>query len=288
MSPFSRRVCVGLVAAVVSFGALSTPAQAAEPSRYVALGDSFVSGPLIPNQTGSPLGCFRSDSNYPSLVAEALAVDEFVDVSCGGAQTVDMFEPQDTGLGVNPPQLDALDANTTLVTLGISGNDIGFADILLTCLAPGVLDPLGSPCQDLYTDPDTGEDELRQRIADAEADVVAVVEAIAERAPNAQVVFTGYLALLPESKGCWPIVPIAEGDVPYLDGVEHDLNAMIEGVSDAYGAQFVDVFERGHDMCAGHSERWVEGIIPTNPAFVVHPNANGMAHVAERVVSDLG
>src|SRR4051794_10127159 len=50
--------------------------------RYVALGDSFTSGPLIPRQHGKPFACLRSDHNYPSLVAHALRAGVFADVSC--------------------------------------------------------------------------------------------------------------------------------------------------------------------------------------------------------------
>ena len=39
--------------------------------RYVALGDSFSAGPLIPT-TDLAGGCARSDHNYPPLVADAV------------------------------------------------------------------------------------------------------------------------------------------------------------------------------------------------------------------------
>ena len=39
--------------------------------RYVALGDSYTAGPLIPT-TDLAGGCARSDHNYPTLVADAV------------------------------------------------------------------------------------------------------------------------------------------------------------------------------------------------------------------------
>ena len=36
---------------------------------YIALGDSYTSGPLVPMQHGDPIDCGRSDHNYPSLIA---------------------------------------------------------------------------------------------------------------------------------------------------------------------------------------------------------------------------
>src|SRR4029450_5401522 len=63
---------------------LPAAANAAAPTgRYVALGDSFTSGPLIPTQTD--LNCVRSNRNYPSLTAAAVGSSPLVDVSCGGA-----------------------------------------------------------------------------------------------------------------------------------------------------------------------------------------------------------
>ena len=52
--------------------------------RYVALGDSFSAGPLIPT-TDLAGGCARSDHNYPHLVADAVNARSFVDVTCSGA-----------------------------------------------------------------------------------------------------------------------------------------------------------------------------------------------------------
>src|SRR5260370_6115896 len=72
----------------------ATPAAGAGPSLastpYVALGDSYASGPVIPNQVDAV--CLRSDHNYPSLVAAALHVSMFRDVSCTGADTVDITQ----------------------------------------------------------------------------------------------------------------------------------------------------------------------------------------------------
>ena len=39
---------------------VSGPLGADGPPHYVALGDSYTAGPLVPSQTGSPAGCLRS------------------------------------------------------------------------------------------------------------------------------------------------------------------------------------------------------------------------------------
>ncbi len=278
-----RRTVTVLAASALTVGALTSPAFSAESSRYVALGDSFVAGPLVPDHTGSPAGCLRSTGNYPSVMAEDLAVDEFIDVSCSGATTEDMFNPQKTTLGTNAPQLDALNEETTLVTLGIGGNDVGFANILVDCLLSGATQPVDAPCQDKYTNED-GTDELQQRINETGPKISAVLDEITKRAPNAQIVVVGYPAILPEADGCWPKVPLAKGDIPYLDGIEQSLNAALADAANSHGATYVENYERGHDVCAARDSRWVEGVIPTKPAAPVHPNADGMRAVAQTVL----
>jgi lysophospholipase L1-like esterase len=261
----------------------TTPAEAAT-SRYVALGDSFTAGPLIPNQHGSPIGCLRSDHNYPSLLAGRLHPDTFVDVSCSGADTTDMTSAQGVTLGTNPPQFDALTADTTLVSLGIGGNDIGYTGIFEECAERSLSNPFSSPCKNHFGG------RLDQRIADTAPKIAAVLRGIHERSPQARVLVVGYLRLLPPSGGCWPVVPIAVGDVPFLDGVERSFNAMLADQASSGGADFVDAYQggNGHDMCAAPGAKWVEGLLPTQPAAPIHPNAAGMSVVADRAAATLG
>jgi hypothetical protein len=97
-------------------------------------------------QRTDPIGCERSTSNYPSLVAEYLGVRDFTDVSCSGAKTENMTVPEPVQLGSSPPQFDALTSDTDLVSLTISGDDIGFTDIAVTCAQVSVTDPFGDGC----------------------------------------------------------------------------------------------------------------------------------------------
>ncbi|MHA6625312.1 SGNH/GDSL hydrolase family protein [Pseudonocardia sichuanensis] len=280
-----------LLAAVVTSGS-ATPAVAAEPDQgprsYVALGDSYAAGPLIPIQTGEPVGCLRSTSNYPSVVAETLDIPDFRDVSCSAATTEHITGPQNVPLGVNPPQLDALGPDTELVTVSIGGNDIGFGDIISECARRSPLQPTGSACADFYTS--GGTDELAQRIDEAAPQVAAVLDAISERSPDARVLLVGYPAILPdEGPGCYPVVPFSPGDVAYLRGVEKALNAMLSDEASGAGVDFVDTYTPsiGHDVCQLPGTKWIEGLVPTAPAAPVHPNALGMAGIGAVVAESV-
>ncbi|GAB3485325.1 SGNH/GDSL hydrolase family protein [Amycolatopsis cihanbeyliensis] len=269
------------------------PPAAAEPaaepaaySSYVALGDSFTStGPMFPERVQLP--CARSAGNYPSLVAHRLEPSEFTDVSCGGATTEHMAEPQ-WGI-VNQPQFDALRPGTDLVTVGIGGNDIPFAEVVLTCGSMGLVAPAGSPCKDFYVS--AGTDELAAKVRAVGPKVGAVLRGIRDRAPDAEVLLVGYPSLLPDSgANCWPLVPIARGDAPYLRDITKLLNRMLAERAAAEGAVFVDTYTSsiGHDMCEPPGEKWVEGILPTSPAVPVHPNGLGSRNQARQILATLG
>jgi lysophospholipase L1-like esterase len=259
----------------------SGPARAAL-GRYVALGDSFTAGPFIPHRHGTPIACLRSDHNYPSLVARMLQPAAFTDVSCSAATTDDMTRAQPVLFGHNIPQLDAVTAETTLVTVGIGGNDIGYSRIVLTCATLSLTAPHGSPCTRYYGA------TLDRRVAATAPKVAGILRAVRARAPRARVLLVGYPRMLPARTGCWPTVPAAAGDVPFLDRFERRLNAMLAEQARLAGADFVDAYTSAgrHDMCA--ADRWVEGIVVTSPAAPVHPNARGMQAVADRVLAVLG
>ncbi|MGW1713881.1 SGNH/GDSL hydrolase family protein [Streptomyces sp. NPDC002156] len=277
------------------------PAGSTAPrGPYVALGDSYTAGPKIPNQTGSPAGCDRSDRNYPALVAEELGLKaaDFRDVSCSGATTADMTAPQSTDGGTNPAQLSALSADTRLVTLGIGGNDIGFSSLITTCVKAGVVyDATGrgkytgndAPCRGKYVSGDT--DDVQQKISTAGERLSETLTEVKRRAPQARVYVVGYPAILPaKGDGCRDDMTIAPGDATYLNAKEQQLNSMLRQRAQDAGAGYVDTYQPsvGRDACSDRDTRWVEPLLPSAPAAPMHPNergARGMADAVLRAVS---
>jgi lysophospholipase L1-like esterase len=276
------------VFAVGAVLATTSLAHAAAPTgRYAALGDSYTSGPLIPSQVD--LNCVRSNHNYPSLTAAAIGSSALADVSCGGATTDDILNPGSGELGQpTAAQISAVTAATSLVTVGIGGNDIAFTDIITTCAEDSLSNPFGTPCRDRYTA--GGTDQLQARIAATAPKVAAVLRAVHSAAPTARVVVVGYPAILPDSGfGCWPTVPIAYGDVPYLRTVEKSLNTMLATTAAANGAGYADTYTPsiGHDACRSESTRWVEGLVPQSSAAPFHPNAAGERGLATALIAKL-
>jgi len=271
---------------------VATPAQAADPS-YVALGDSYAAGPGIPLQI-EPYGCAKSDHNYAHLAAPRMGEPAFRDPTCSGAKTSHMTTSQGVTPGPNPPQFDSLDADTRKVTLTIGGNDIGFSSIAEDCFsltpAGSPTAPGGSPCKDKYTNAD-GSDEVSRRIAETGPKVGQVLQGIHTRSPLASVYVVNYSAILPhQGGGCWPQLPLAEGDVPWLRSKQVELNQMLADQAAANTAALVDVYSAsaGHDACQLPTVRWIEPAAPSSPAAPVHTNLWGMQAMADLLVASGG
>lgn len=281
-----------LIALLLALAAVLAPAAArgAERGPYAALGDSYTAAPFVPNQVGRPLGCARSDHNYPSLVTAATGVRQFRDVSCSSATTAHMTAPQPVALGTNAPQFDALDAVVKLVTVGIGGNDVGLVGAAITCLRLGAAAPTGTACRSNFATAGGG-DLLVEEIAATAPKIAATLQGIHARAPRARVLIVGYPAVAPgDGRGCYPIVPMSDDDVTYLDDMLRRTNAMIAAQAAANDAEYVDTYEEsvGHDVCTLPGTRWFEGVVPTAPALAIHPNALGEASMARSVLRVLG
>lgn len=265
----------------------AAPAPATSYVRYVALGDSFTAAPYVPH-TDLAGGCLRSDGNYPSLVARRLDVDTFVDVSCSGADTTDLVRRQNTFRDATvPPQLDAVTADTDLVTLGIGGNDLDlFRTLLQTCGRLSTSTPGAAPCTDYLQSRGTRLTEQVDRIGRR---VAGAIRRIHRRAPEATVLLVGYPRLAPESGTCPRLLPLAPGDYPLAERVARSLSRVMAGAAARTGAKFVDMYDasRGHDICS--DEPWVNGrFTDQSAALAFHPFAVEMEAVADRLLRRLG
>jgi lysophospholipase L1-like esterase len=204
-------------------------------------------------------------------------------VTCSSAKTSDLTGSQQTPLGPVPPQLDALDADTTLVTLHIGANDISLTSLIGDCL--NVLrPPLARHCADAYRE--DGRDQWQERIDALAPRIDASIGAISARAPEAEVYLVGYGSYLPPG-GCHPKVPILPRDATYIQQTVGHLNTMLEQRATAQGVHYIDLAagSTGHDACQPPGTRWIEPYLPASPAAPFHPNALGMKGFARIVTA---
>ncbi|MFJ2646392.1 SGNH/GDSL hydrolase family protein [Streptomyces sp. NPDC087420] len=299
-------------------------AQAEAPPSYVALGDSYSANVWVRPWDDSD-GCGRSERNYPSQVAAELGLD-LTDVTCGAAEVRDGIlgpqpsqkilgpptAPPEGGWPEKPPQLDALSPDTDFVTVGIGGNTLGFGTIVTECLERGLGTlGFGTPCTKYFTEGD-GRGWLADKFAQLDEEYDTMMTAIRERAPRAEVLVVGYPAIVPHNNGCaWGVWrqlgTVAKGDMPWLDGVERELNGLLDRQAADHGAAYVDVYgsSTGHGLCEPVGQRWMYGVkddltgdgdqtdppsgfcaeIPGNgeACTFVHPNAAGADNQARQV-----
>jgi lysophospholipase L1-like esterase len=262
------------------------PAAAEQPevTTYVALGDSFTAAPYVPS-TSLADGCFRSDGNYPQIVAAELGA-ELRDVSCSGADTSDLTGRQSVagGRGKVARQLDAVTADADVVTVSIGGNDENlFGALVGRCTA--VARQVGSPCADQLT---AEYGDTRSVVAGIGDRVAGVLDDVRAAAPDAQVVLVGYPRMVASDESC-AAMPLAEGDRPWLAGVEEQLNDALRRAAREAGVEFADMrrASAGHEICS--DEPWVNGRRTDQArALAFHPFAEEQQAVADVLLEIIG
>ncbi|GAA3138389.1 SGNH family lipase [Planomonospora alba] len=239
---------VSTALAALAFGAASlfgTSASHAAAETYVALGDSYSSGTGAGNYTN--VLCTRSANAYPQRWAAANSPAAFRFVACGGAKIPD----------VRNNQLSALDGSTTLVSITIGGNDVGFADTMLNCLLSTTTACRNAVNKGL---------EYAQNVLPGELD--ALYAEIRARAPQAKVVVLGYPRLYKDGGICLGGPSATKRSI--INGGADRLNEVIAARAAAAGFTFADARAAfaGHEICT--SAPWISGA-------TVHPTATGHA-----------
>ena len=133
---------VTMTAAAIAPGTVDTRAHMlgcptypyGEPEVVQALGDSY--------STGEGLGCYESRTDtstdtchrsayaYSSFVASTLVGHGFY--ACSGATTASVVSDSRSS---EPPQVEHVSNDPSVVTLTIGGNNIGFATLLRACIS---------------------------------------------------------------------------------------------------------------------------------------------------------
>lgn len=254
MTRLTLRARAGMAALVLlaPFVSLAPAAPASSEARadlvHDALGDSYASGYGVPPYYAA--GCARSDAAYAVQVDGRMRIDLDDFVACAGATTTSL---------IAGGQLEALDADTDLVTLSIGGNDIGWGQVVGACLLAG-----DAVCA-------SATESTRALITGALPGLLRTVyDEVAARAPHADVFITGYARLFSPEYGAY--LNASPAEQRSLNEGADLLNATISGVAAEYGFTFVDVTKRfvGHGVNAPDS--W---ILPFEDAGRFHPDADG-------------
>ena len=257
-------------------------------SRYVALGSSFAAAPGIDPIVHAPAG--RSGNNYAHLVAAELGL-ELTDVTYSGATTAHVL---DTRQDEAAPQLDAVTADTALVTITVGGNDLEYVG---TFIRGSFLNTLAKPATILGR---RVANRIRARVSylkdeaayQAVADsLVSVIEGVRERAPGARILLVDYLSLVGPTTRPRLDVPLNEEQLPSVAMMADGLAAAFAKAAASTGVELIAASAASQDHAIGSAEPWTTGFTLRPPSLggVVpyHPNAAGMRAVADLVVQAL-
>ena len=278
-----RAALIPVLTALLTLGPCQGDDEPAPIHTYVSMGDSFASGAGLAQTTS--LACQRSRLAYPTLVAKELDA-RLTDASCGGATTANVGAPQLVSAESIPPQLDAVTRSTDLVTVQLGYNDQNwFGGLFPGCTGMTPADPGGHPCQDAAPVGGSDPEATVQAIGEQ---LVATLESIRKKSPDARVLLVGYPQLVPASGTC-PELPLASGDYPYVRAMMELLDDELREAADSADVTYVDVLgpSSGHDICAG-DQAWVNGgtAVP-GVAVEYHPFASGQRAVADLVLAAL-
>jgi len=248
--------------------------QPSAGAKYVALGSSFAAGPGVPEPLGN---CGRSDSNYANLVANALDLS-LTDVSCNGATTDNIRHTPQNGA---PPQIEAVTADTMLVTVTIGGNDINYTSSTFACAGTGT----GERCT-----ANLDQAEISGAVSQLPNKLGATIDAIRANAPGAAIVLVTYPRVFPvDAVSCGELELSAE-DTNYLAALGQTLEDIFVSVTESKNILIADsyVLAAGHGPCAADvSERWVNGNLVASSGIRYHPTAESHEAMAGLVLEAL-
>ncbi|WP_162240323.1 SGNH/GDSL hydrolase family protein [Nocardia arizonensis] len=278
---------LGSVLAALALIVGSTP-RTDSAIEYVALGDSRAAAPDR-GVGGGFDGCGRSGNGYPVQVANALRPRAFIDVTCSGATSANVVDSAQVTTAANgrrreaAPQVEALRATTTLVTISIGGNDLRWWGLVAACFPPEQTVDAG--CRF-----DRGAQErIDRKLTELDGLVAADLDAVVARAPKATVVVVGHGGIY-GSSGCGDAATVSTPDAAWVSNFFRGVDDVLRAQALAHHALFVDVRDAaaGHESCAPVDRRWFAGNTAVGSTPERHPTPAGSRAIAELVLDALG
>jgi len=295
---------------------MTAPGISPSGIEYLGMGDSYASGEgayaYVDGTDTSNNACHLSTKSYAYILSEQLFSSRHA-VSCSGAVTNDIV---DTSLSYHGQVHDKIVkgdrdrsfinsilatytpgflAQTEFVdkykpdaiTLSIGGNNIGFADIIKSCVTPITLH---SSCYSTYED----RLELDNHINNVFDTLVSTYKAIAR--PGKRVYVIGYPQIAASGGDCALNVHLDDSEIQFANDLVDYLDQTISRAADKAGVRYVDVKDvfNGHRLCeTKSSDIAVNGLTAGNDKGVgplkflgnesYHPNVLGHELYAQAI-----
>ncbi|MGW2815620.1 SGNH/GDSL hydrolase family protein [Streptomyces sp. NPDC001415] len=216
---------------------------------YTALGDSFASGVGAGDAGGE---CRRSSLAHTALWAAGHHPGRFDFAACSGASSTD----------VTATQLSGINGGTTLVSITVGGNDVGFAEVMKTC----TLNSESACLESVARSEHVMDHELPGKLD-------AAYRAVKAKAAHARVVVLGYPHLFTQDT-CL-MGPVSGREQSALNTAADHLNSVTRGRARAHGYVFADVTAAftGHEICS--ADPWIHAPSLLTADVAYHPTAEG-------------
>ena len=288
--------------------------------QYLALGDSYASGEgafdYLPGTDSELNNCHLSVKSYPLIISEQLYGSGGHSVACSGAKIGDIL-PSNTdkykGQASDKNTQNATDILSNYkpgylaqsdfvshyqpanITLSVGGNDLGFADILKSCVIPHLsLHSSDGVCYNSYED----RLELKNMVDKTVPRWSNLFKQIKAKSPMSRIFVTGYPQIFYDKGDCGLNVNLSKSELEfsaeftdYIDGAIH--KAALES-----GVYYVDVSDafNGYRLCEAASYSVaVNGLTAGRDGGILglkifgsesyHPNAFGQSLLSTAILN---
>ncbi|MFF8914694.1 SGNH/GDSL hydrolase family protein [Streptomyces sp. NPDC015032] len=251
----SLAVAAACLAVPAAPGAYAADIEPTAAGTYVALGDSYAVAPGTREYDNPDDPCRRGPSTYPRLWAQHHSSYSFVEASCSGATTTELTSQQ-------VPQLTT---DTTLVTVQVGGNDVGFVDVLKNCI-------LTIDDKDCIAGVEAAKAAATSSLPSALTSTYAAIRA---KAPDAEVVVVGYPRLYTIGGSCG-IFGLSDRERTALNSAADTLASVLAAEAAKAGFTFLDpraAFDP-HTICS-NGQTWVTSLEWDKIDESYHPNKAG-------------
>lgn len=292
---------------------------------YLAMGDSFTSGEGELDDSFYKSGtndkyekCHQSIRSYPYLMIDywGLNKEYSKSVACSGATTNDIlgddvgYWGQGSRLGNGGLGMSILEKNwsqdyslsefipgrihqisfankyqPSVISIGIGGNDVGFADKLKACLMPGTCEWAGTA---------EGREKTAVEIKNLFDRLVQVYGEIHDQAPNSEIFAIGYPKIIDELDDCNLVdgYLLDRQERAFINNSTRYLDVVIHAAADKAGIRFIDNYDSFGDniLCGGGPSRAMNSIRGGDDMGIgnlmiigqesFHPTADGHSMIA--------
>ncbi|BEV00389.1 SGNH/GDSL hydrolase family protein [Novosphingobium olei] len=263
---------------LVTSTAMARPSPLQSGDRYVALGSSYAAGPGLGTvEDGAPQRCGHGAASYSRVLARTLSLN-LVDASCSGSTTEHILEPWNE----IPPQIDAVTANTKLVTITSGGNDVAFVTNLGAAACATM--PVGTRPTQCPTRHTVSEADWQG----VEARLHKIAQEVRRRAPEAKLVFVDYVTVVGRKAGCASL-PGSADELAASKATAQRLAALTAKVARREHAVLIRASKLTADHAPCDAQPWSAGLTPppADQGVPLHPGPLAHGAIARTIAATL-